>query len=43
VVIVALFPVGHAGSVLAVPAVVQRNTHRAVEAGAVGLTMLPTV
>jgi hypothetical protein len=41
VVTVALLPVGQAGSVLLVPAVVQRNTHCALSAGAVGLTMSP--
>jgi hypothetical protein len=43
VVTVAPLPVGHAGSVAAVPAVVQRNVHRALAAGAVGLTIWPTV
>ena len=40
---VLLFVVGHAGSVLAVPAVVHLNTHCALRAGAVGFTILPTL
>jgi hypothetical protein len=41
VAIVLLFPVGQLGSVLAVPAAVQRKTHCAFKAGAVGLTICP--
>jgi hypothetical protein len=41
---VALFPVGHVGSVPEVPAVVQRKAYCAVAAGAVrGRTTWPTV
>jgi hypothetical protein len=38
---VLLFAVVHTGSVPAVPPAVQRNTHCALRAGAVGFTILP--
>jgi hypothetical protein len=41
VAIVLLFAVVHTGSVPAVPPAVQRNTHCALRAGAVGFTILP--
>jgi hypothetical protein len=43
VVIVLLLAVGQVGSVDDVPAVVQRKTHLALSAGAVGTTKSPTV